>query len=171
MIETFEVNQPQAIVVSVDNSTNYVLTVDLVTGGTPSYNYSWIDASGNVVGTGITYVVVNYGTYYVKVTDANGCVGISNDFTFSATSQIDLSAAMDLTIYPNPFSQETTIDFGREVSEAIIRVVDVFGKFIESYQVNDQNMYVIKRGDKASGVYFIEIEVEDIKLFNKVIIE
>jgi hypothetical protein len=171
-IDSFEVTEPQALIVTV-SSTNYVLTVDLTTGGTPSYTYQWNDGNGVIPGaTSSTYIVVNYGTYYVQVTDAEGCEGMSSSFTFTATGQIDLLSSMQLDIYPNPFNKETTVDFGTEVKEASIRIVDMFGKLIEKHEIKDQDKYIIKRGNKASGVYFLEIEINQEYLNNfKLVIE
>jgi hypothetical protein len=36
----------------------------------------------------------------------------------------------------------------------------VFGKLIEEYSVENTNKHILKRENKASGIYFVEIEVE-----------
>ena len=41
-----------------------------------------------------------------------------------------------------------------------IRIIDIYGKLIELYEITNSDKYVIKRTDKASGVYFIEVEIE-----------
>jgi hypothetical protein len=56
------------------------------------------------------------------------------------------------------------VDFGREVKEATITIVDVYGKLIETYNVTNQQTQIIKRNNKASGVYFLEIEMEEEEL-------
>jgi len=76
-----------------------------------------------------------------------------------------------LSIYPNPFREETTVDFGREVKQVSIRVVDVFGKLIEEYSITNTDKHILKRNNKASGIYFVEIEVEGVNLFAKLVIE
>jgi hypothetical protein len=79
---------------------------------------------------------------------------------------------LDLSIYPNPFKQETTVDFGREVKQASIKVVDVFGKLIEEHTITNTDKHSLKRNNKAAGVYFVEIEVEQQEKVNvKLIIE
>jgi hypothetical protein len=105
------------------------------------------------------------------VTDGNGCLVESNIFEYIGTSIGQLSSGVALNIYPNPFKQETTVDFGKEVKQANLRVVDVFGKLIEEHSVIETDKYILKRENKASGIYFIEIEVEGDKLFHKIIIE
>ena len=108
----------------------------------------------------MTYVVDTYGTYYVVITDANGCEATSNTFTYENPNSItDLDVLKQLSIYPNPFKEETTIDFGVRMQQVSIRLVDVFGKLIEQHDLRDIDKYIIKRENKASGIYFVEIEI------------
>ncbi|PZR20368.1 MAG: hypothetical protein DI539_11065 [Flavobacterium psychrophilum] len=73
---SFTINQPSALVasqgivnnVSCNGGTNGSATVN-VTGGTPSYTYSWSPTGGN----GVTASGLVAGTYTVTVTDANNC--------------------------------------------------------------------------------------------------
>ena len=53
---------------------------------------------------------------------------------------------------------ETTIDFGKNVQDIHIRIVDVYGKLVETHFVHNTDKYIIKKGTKASGIYFIEIQ-------------
>jgi len=47
----------------------------------------------------------------------------------------------------------------------------VFGKLIEEHTITNTEKHSLKRNNKAAGVYFVEIEVEEVKLFHKIIIE
>ena len=67
--------------------------------------------------------------------------------------------------------EQTTVDFGRVIKKATISVVDVYGKLIEAYIISNTNQHILKRNNKASGIYFVEIEVGAVKLFTKIIIE
>ena len=79
---------------------------------------------------------------------------------------------IDLRVYPNPFRDETMVDFGYRVTNSTIRIVDVYGKMIEMYEIFDTDKYIIKRTDKASGIYFMEIEINQEHLSNiKLVIE
>ena len=58
------------------------------------------------------------------------------------------------------------------VKQASIKVVDVFGKLIEEHSVTNTDKHILKRENKASGIYFVEIEVEQQeKVIYKLIIE
>ena len=139
-------------------------------GGTPPYSYSWFEQSQPFLelGTLPSYTVGSNGTYYVEVTDANNCTSQSNSTTYqeNPSSTIGLDNEIKLSVYPNPFRQETTVDFGQKISNATITIVDVYGKLIEMHELSNTDQYVIKGIDKASGVYFMEIEVEQQLLNN-----
>jgi len=174
---SFNISEPPAINASISQGSNiYILTALPPTGGTPSYSYSWREQSSpsSHLQGGTTYNVYAPGTYYVVVEDANGCEVQSNSFTYtsSPTSVVDVTSEIDLNIYPNPFRETTTVDFGREIKQATITIVDVYGKLIEQHELSNTQTYVIERNSKASGVYFIEVEINHKYLNNfKLIIE
>jgi len=171
-IDTFEVIQPAALTVNV-NQNGYVLTANSPNGGIPPFSYSWREqsASNQELGVGPTYTVSDYGTYYVQVTDANGCVVMSNSFEYTEVpTGLENEMSLSLNIYPNPFSTETTIDFGRNVQDIHISIVDVYGKLVETHFVHNTDKYIIKKGTKASGIYFIEIDNDQTGLFKKLMV-
>jgi len=172
-VDTFEVTQPQALTANITQN-GYVLTATTPAGGTAPFSYSWREQlnSTTQIGSGATYTVSNYGIYYAIVTDDNGCTTESNSFAYIETGIDQVSSEIALSIYPNPFREETTVDFGREVEGAIISVVDVFGKQLEQYKLTNTNKHSLKRNNKAAGIYFVEIEVEGAeKYIKKLIIE
>ena len=130
-------------------------------------------SSSSVLTNANTYTVSSNGAYYLVVTDAGAtnpiCNVESNVISFGATVIEDILS--DLKVYPNPFRSETTIDFGRMVEESTIRLIDVYGKLVQESRVLDSDRYVISKGQKANGIYFLEIDVKD-KIYNiKLIIE
>jgi hypothetical protein len=173
-IFTYNVTQPQELAVNITESSPYVLTAGTPLGGIAPFSYSWRKdpAANTSIGTGMTYTVTNYGIYYVLVTDGNGCTTESNSIDLTVTGVGQVSSGISLSIYPNPFKEETTVDFGREIQVASIKVVDVFGKLIETHELTDTDKYIIKRTNKASGVYFMEIEINKEYINNiKLVIE
>jgi hypothetical protein len=162
-LDTFEITQPQALSVSITQN-GYVLTANTPNGGTLPFSYSWSEQSNPSieVGTGITYVVDDYGVYYVQVTDANGCIAISNSFEYEYVPPVLVQENMPiiLSIYPNPFNEETTVDFGRVVKEVKIKILDVLGKCLNEYSLKEIDKFIIDREGKVNGVYFIEITMD-----------
>ena len=175
-LEDIEVDEPSPIVASISQNVpgGFILTANPPSGGVSPYTYSWREQSSpnTSLGTGTTYSVFSFGTYYVIVTDANDCQQMSNNsFTYTPTGLLETNTLINIQIYPNPFNEETTIDFGKVVNRVEIRVFDVLGKLLNEYQVNETDKFVIEREDKVNGVYFIEIEIEGVNWFNKIILE
>ena len=169
----YSVNEPDPIEILIDITNVYTLNVTGLSGGLPPYTYEWFEQlnSSQVLNSTLSYTVSANGSYYVSVTDANGCVDYSSVTSFGTTSLSDLSIVA-LSIYPNPFKDETTVDFGREIKQASVRVVDMFGKLIEEHSVINTDKYILKRKNKASGIYFVEIEVEQKeRAIHKLIVE
>jgi gliding motility-associated-like protein len=54
-----------------------------VNGGTAPYTYSWKNAAGSVVGSSASLDNVGAGVYHLDVSDANGCLKSSSDFTIT----------------------------------------------------------------------------------------
>ena len=127
-----------------------------MTGGVPSYSYAWYESNTNV-GSGTTFVVSTNGTYYLEVTDGNNCVTTSNSISYNVAG-IEDGQGVGLRVYPNPFRDEATIEFGYTVDNAIVSIVDIYGKLIEQHEITNQNTFVITNKNKASGVYFLNVE-------------
>ena len=165
--KTFTVTQPDELEVTIVETSPFVLELSTVTGGTPSYTYTWYE-SGNNVGTGTTYVVSTNGTYSLEATDANNCTNTSNSITYNVASVIN-GEEVSFRVYPNPFREEATVDFGYTVNEATISIVDIYGKLIEQHKVLNESSFIITNKNKASGVYFMKIDTGS-KLYNTKII-
>ena len=59
---------------SIDDGTGSGSVEAIASGGTPPYTFEWNDFFDVVYGTGTTLDSVPAGTYFLQVTDANGCV-------------------------------------------------------------------------------------------------
>ena len=167
--KTFTVTQPDELEVTITETSPFVLGVSALTGGTPSFTYVWKE-SGNNVGTGTSYIVSSNGTYSLEVTDANGCMATSNSESYNVSAIVD-GEEVSFRIYPNPFREEATIEFGYTVKEGTISIVDIYGKLIEQHEVANTNSFVITNKNKASGIYFMKMEIGSENIFVKLIIK
>ena len=100
----------------------------------------------NAASTALTSLSVDGTTNALSVTGAPKLTSLATtgeitDFTVANTSTM------------------TTIDFGQIISDATITIVDVYGKLIEKHELKNTDKYIVKGTDKASGVYFMEIEI------------
>ena len=53
------------------------------------------------------------------------------------------------------------------MDNAIVSIVDIYGKLIEQHEITNQNTFVITNKNKASGVYFLNVEYEKMNTFCK----
>ena len=169
-VDTFEVTQPDLLTVNITNN-NATLTANVI-GGVPGYTYSWKEFSNPSVTLqgGATYVVLSPGSYYCEIEDNNGCVSDSDTITFENSTSLDLKD-LDVRIYPNPFVDRTTIDFGRMMIEGKVNVLDILGNIVDVYELDHQRELVIERGSKSKGVYFVEITINNNQLYHKITLQ
>ena len=186
LVDTFTVTQPSPINVSISRGSNnannpayFELSVNgsSASGGTAPYVYTWkreypVGIFTNV-GGGNNYTVYAAGTYSVTVVDANGCTVASNDFTYNnpPTSVVENTGVIKLEIYPNPFNDVAIVDFGRYISNSQLKIFNIVGELVDEYEVRDTDKIEIERKEKVNGVYFAEIEIDDKKIFKKIIVE
>lgn len=60
------------------------------------------------------------------------------------------------TIFPNPFTSQTTLTFGKEFKDASIKIVNLIGAEVKNYTFSGTQIS-IEKGDLKTGVYFIEV--------------
>jgi hypothetical protein len=75
----------------------------------------------------------------------------------------------NLTIYPNPFNTQTTIDFNNEYKHAAIRITDIPGKEIMTKHFEGTRI-TIEKGEMQAGIYFLQITDENKNTVNRKII-
>ena len=148
--DTFTLAEPSLLQVSIVQNGNQLQST--VSGGTPGYSYQW--SSGQ---TGLNIIANNPGAYTLTVTDDNGCMAVSNTIIITAVELVEVEA---FSIYPNPFKQETLLEFGDLKSVVSVKVLDVCGNALETYDLKNTEQFTIKRGAKASGIYFLEVKMD-----------
>lgn len=148
--DTFTLAEPTLLQVSIVQNGNQLQST--VSGGTPGYSYQW--SSGQ---TGLNIITNNPGAYTLTVTDDNGCMAVSNTIIITAVELVEVEV---FSIYPNPFNQETLLEFGDLKSVVSVKVLDVCGNTLETYDLKNTEQFTIKRGAKASGIYFLEVKMD-----------
>jgi len=83
------------------------------TGATPSYNYTWTDASGTTVGSAASVTVspttVGANVYTVTITDANGCGPVTATVTVTMNPVLSVTASADVTVCPGDNASISTV--------------------------------------------------------------
>jgi len=65
-----------------------------------------------------------------------------------------------LSIYPNPFSSQTSITFNEEQKNSTIKIVNVLGKEIKTMNFTGKQL-IIEKGEMEEGIYFVQITDEN----------
>jgi hypothetical protein len=105
-------------------------------------------------GNAATQNIVGDGAYTVTVTDANGCEGTSEPFTYVGIDGVDGRPA--ITLHPNPASDLLRIS-GLQ-GTAVAEVMDMAGRLVMTTGTDDRHGIAI--GQLASGSYLLRITEE-----------
>ena len=76
-----------------------------------------------------------------------------------------------ISIFPNPFSSNTTISFDKKINNSTIKIIDILGKTVQAINFSGQNL-IFKKGELKNGIYIIEvIENNQIVGSKKIVVE
>ncbi len=220
----FTIVEPPVLTANITQN-GYVLTASNPTGGIAPYSYSWREQSQPSVHlqAGVSYNVYSAGTYYLQVTDGNGCEntdqvdvtinslptvgagadqtvcegdpvtvsgagassytwdnGVMDGVAFSATvtttynvTGVDVEGCentdaltivvdectgivelinSNLTIYPNPTSDQITIDIKGYNGQVNVEVYDLQGRLLET-----TTNTIVSLKKHAKGIYVLKV--------------
>lgn len=119
---------------------------------TPYASYQWFRNGSIMTGrTNDTLHLTRKGIYKVRVTDANGCIGVSIPVEVNDTG-LDIhdihTEAAEIKIYPNPTDGKITVESSVSL---YIEVKDVTGKTI----INSKEVKEIDLGKYPDGLYLL----------------
>lgn len=81
----------------------------------------------------------------------------------------EVNSNSGITIFPNPFTAQTTIAFNEKQTNIIIKIVDVLGKEVRSIDFSGKQL-IIEKGEMENGIYFVQIIDSKGKVVNRKII-
>ena len=119
-----------------------------------SSSYQWMNCASNspVNGAnGQVFTPTENGSYYVVITDANGCQGESECFLISGIGFDEVNGS-NLQLYPNPTTGKVNIK-GLSANSKL-KLSDAVGRV---YSVSVENQ-TIDLSALSSGVYFLSVE-------------
>lgn len=111
------------------------------------------------------------GEYKCEITGSCGIV-TSNMALLSIenTTSIHDLTNLGVLIFPNPSKGKFTIQFDKEIDEAVVVVYDLVGKILYRKNVISNN-FLMDISDNAKGVYILKIEVDKKLITSKLILE
>ncbi len=142
---------------------------------TTATSYQWYFNGSQIAGaTSQNYTTTQPGIYYVQVTYFNTCPYASNSISISATGIMVNSITNGLRIYPNPATNDVTVNFSVKSDEQVsVRFVNIVGQVIfENKMAAKANMdlsHTFLISELESGVYFVEVSSADFKYVEKII--
>ncbi|MDF1868075.1 MAG: PQQ-dependent sugar dehydrogenase [Saprospiraceae bacterium] len=166
-----EIAEPDEIFVEVE--------AFFVSGGallevTGMYNsYEWYQ-DGNLVSTDPSYTTSDDGSYYVIVTDANGCESTSEILEVFIENVNDVPGLSNIEVTPNPFENNFSLKLQTDKRlELKLQVLDISGKmtFSEDILANGQFEKQIDLFGLSSGVYLLYLENEEGKAVQRLVKE
>jgi hypothetical protein len=173
------VSQPISVTVKpVPDAPTITENGEILTSSSPTDNQWYLNNAMIPGANGQNYTIVASGTYYSEVTDpVTGCSSDpSNTITFIFTGIGQKTNANYVTIFPNPFMEDVTIEYELAVpSNVKIVLYDAFGKEIRILAENARQKagkYTLRMtsADLSAGIYYCKIQTSEYSLTKKMIL-
>jgi hypothetical protein len=137
---------------------NGTATVSVTGGGTGPFTYSW---STSPVQTTATATVLAMGTYYVTITDSQGCTKIVMANVNCITGIALHTSNLGISIVPNPSAGEFNLLIkGYKGTETTVNIFNIDGQCLYNEKLRitaDVYSENINLSSFAKGVYYIRI--------------
>lgn len=144
-----------------------------VVGGTPDYSYVWTLGEDVTVSTAMNLENAGPGTYTCMVTDANGCVFTSLDYTISFSSGVnDEENEIKLNLFPNPSQGHLTIELANINSSFLdVEIYSSNGAILKKASIPVNNGNTNMNLDQLNnGFYFFKAQIDDKVIIKKIFI-
>lgn len=133
-----------------------LLSADLINA-----TYQWLDCdAGNAPIVGATSQVFSpeqNGNYSVIVSENGGCTDTTICYTYSSASLHDSPSFSSVNVYPNPGSNNISLDLTSTESPTEVTLLEISGKIISKHVYPNSEKVVLDH-PKKSGIYFIVLK-------------
>jgi hypothetical protein len=106
------------------------------------------------VATAQSYNVPDSGSYACIITTLD-CSDTSDCFDFASLGFNDLSY-LDFKLFPNPNSDDFTVDFGQSIDKGDIRILSMDGKLVKVLSFESKSQLTLSF-EAERGVYWFEM--------------
>jgi len=131
-----------------------------ITGGAPTYTYSWTGPNSFTANTKNIKDLAKQGWYYVTVTDVFGCAGNDSSLVAGSVTVKDLGFAKELKLFPNPNNGQFTLT-GTDVTNGYytFTVINTIGQalYTRELEVGNSFAFSMNVSNLKSGIYFVKI--------------
>ena len=141
------------------------LTVTAIpTNGVEPYEYIW---SNDATEETVTFSEPD--VYTVQVIDANDCVA-THEFAVIESDLDDLNTA-SIQLYPNPTNESVNIKIPVEYQDAFVSIYNSMGQLIYQEKRTGNQLINIPVQQWATGLYFVELQIGENKISQKLIVD
>lgn len=140
------------------------------------YQFSHWYLEGSLVDSGDAHKCGQSGKYVVTGIDANGCSATSDSLTVSCavTGITAFSTSAPFQVFPNPATGNFNIIYSLQRETPVsIKLFDAIGNLVTSVldkKQSGKNLTVVETSSLNSGMYFIEVKLDDQIVTNKIIL-
>jgi hypothetical protein len=109
-----------------------------------NFNFSSWNNTGTTSSGNASFTSSNF-----NLTANNGCstsVGVEDEFESS-----------EISVYPNPFNEQFTIDLGEEMENVEVKVYDMLSREVYSAKGNNVIEINLEFNSKSSSIYFYKV--------------
>lgn len=134
--------------------------------------YQWINCSTNIPVLGQiaqSYTPAIDGTYAVIV-EKNGCIDTSSCHNISTVGIVEISSAMDLTIYPNPSTGKLKLSIinSQFMKNSTVEIYNIQGKKVYQSSIT---LSEIDLSDQPKGTYLMKINEGQKILMKRIVLQ
>jgi len=148
--------------ITLSNDTLYSIT---------SASYQWYSIDSGIIAGAISqyYVPTSAGSYYVIITDSNGCNGASNVFGITTSIHSHQSNQIPFSFYPNPFSDHITMMLpDLNTNSGAIIITDVYGRSVfQNDELRPQML--LDLSSLQNGIYFLQLTLNDDRTIQRIL--
>jgi hypothetical protein len=162
-VANFTVTEPEAITLIIDTvihesggGDNGAIEIS-VSGGTSPYTYDW-KLNGNTISTEQNPIGLAMGNYIANVTDANGCVFISDSILVEGTTGLNSPELnFNIRVIPNPIHDIATLYWETGVAIHDIEIWSVHGSKMQKIKMgnSETGQYGLNIADFPQGIYYV----------------
>ena len=155
----------------------FTFRTDTLTSIDTFVSYQWKNENGIIEGaTSNQYIIDKSGTYYLEVTDENGCTSVSGGMDLIKTGFIELaSEQFNLIVIPNPNEGKFTLRFENgKLGDYQIQIINELGQVQFKKKVNlTLKIYEEKfeLNYLPKGNYFVKVSSSEFLNTSKIVIQ
>ena len=167
---SFTMEQPAALALMIDNiqsagggQDNGAINITM-SGGTPPYTYEWSTSGQGLISNEEDPAGLAPGTYYLFVSDSNGCGYESSGVVVESSTSIQYQQLSFDVVFPNPVTGLLPIQFGNPVPDIVhLHVWNPAGQRIAEFIIPPGASDYLIALPEVKGTYFLEFQQDEKK--------